>query len=67
MKSKNVVDLSAFAQEGELVGEERVKALQQLALDSEWLEREQIRRLMAKPMGKRTHFLRRRTSRGSTL
>ena len=61
------VDLSAFAFADEPVGELRAKALKQLARESAWLELEQIRRLLALPMGKRTHFLRRRVGRGSTL
>jgi hypothetical protein len=61
------VDLSEFAREDELVGKERIKALRQLASETEWLECEQIRRLLALPMGKRTHFLRRRIGRGSSL
>jgi hypothetical protein len=69
MKPKKVqdIDLSAFDREDEPVGEDRVKVLRQLTRESEWLESEQIRRLLALPMNKRTHFLRRRVGRGSTL
>lgn len=66
-KDQVVVDLSGFVRAAEPVGEARAKALKQLARESARLEIEQIRRLLALPMGKRTHFLRQRIGRGSTL
>jgi len=66
-RKHGVVDLPAFACVDEPTGEMGVEARRQLTRDSEWLELEQIRRLLALPMRKRTHFLRRRVGRGSTL
>ncbi len=68
MRTKKVrLDLTEFAREGEPDDNERKRILTRLARDSDWLELEQIRRLLALPMHKRTHFLRRPVGRGSTL
>jgi|HubBroStandDraft_5_1064220.scaffolds.fasta_scaffold749122_2 hypothetical protein len=66
-RKKVPLDLTEFAREVEPDEGERKRLLVQLTRESDWLEMEQIRLRLALPMSKRTHFLRQRVGRGSSL